>query len=66
MYTLDKTIFKARTYAEAELDKRFPEDMGIGDRLKEAWWLTCMAHGIDYNNPPKIDKHFFSARKHSH
>ncbi len=64
-FKIDKTIFKAQTFEEAELDKRFPKEMSIGDRLREAWWLICMAYGIDYTSPPKMDKHFFSARKHS-
>lgn len=65
MYKLDKTIMKAQTHAEAELDKKFPADMPAGERLKEAWWMICMAYRIDYFNPPKLEKHSFSVRKHS-
>ena len=65
MFKLDKTFMKAQTHAEAELDKKFPKDMPIGERLREAWWLTCMAYGIDPDNCPKMEKQYFSKRKHS-
>ena len=65
MHKLDKTFMKAQTHAEAELDKRFPKGMSIGERLREAWWLTCMAYGIDPDKSPKMEKQYFSTRKHS-
>ena len=64
-FKLDKTFFKAQTFAEAEKDKLFEQDVPIGKRLSEAWWLTCMANKIDPANPPKMDKQFFCTRKHS-
>jgi len=65
MPKLDKTFMKAQTHAEAELDKKFPKDITIGERLREAWRLTCMTYGIDPNNPPQMEKECFSTRKHS-
>ncbi|CAN5423628.1 hypothetical protein BH11BAC5_BH11BAC5_34970 [soil metagenome] len=64
-FKLVKTFFKAQTFAEAEKDKLFKQDVSIGKRLSEAWWLTCTAYKIDPANPPKMDKQFFCARKHS-
>ena len=65
MYKMDRTFVKAKTIAEAEQDKKFPVGMPIGERLREAWWLTCMAYQIDPANPPRMDKQYFSVRKHS-
>ena len=64
MYKLDKTFSKAQTIVEAEQDKKFPKEMRAGERLREAWWLICAAYGIDYANPPKLDREFFIVRKH--
>lgn len=64
-FKIDKTFFKAQTFADAEKDKKFKQDVPVGERLREAWWLTCMVYGIDSVNPPKMDKHFFLARKHN-
>ncbi len=61
---MDKTFFKAQTFKGAESDKKFDKDLPVGERLREAWWLTCMAYGIDPENPPKMDKQFFLTRKH--
>lgn len=65
MYKMEKTFMRGQTHAAAEQDKKFPENMPIDERLKEAWWLICMTYGIDHANPPKMDKQFFFARKHS-
>ncbi|MEO7444853.1 MAG: hypothetical protein ABIT96_05810 [Ferruginibacter sp.] len=64
MYKLDKKIFKQGSFADAEKDNLFSKDTSIGERLRQAWYLTCMAYGIDPDNPPKMEKHLFSTRKH--
>ncbi|MEO6583390.1 MAG: hypothetical protein ABIO05_03650 [Ferruginibacter sp.] len=64
MYRLDKKISKAQTFAEAESDVLFPKDTPLGERLSQAWFLTCAAYGIDANNPPKMEKVFMGMRKH--
>lgn len=63
-FKMDKNFFKAQTFQEAEKDKLFKKDTPIGERLREAWWLTCLAYGIDPENPPKMEKHLFTTRKH--
>ena len=65
MYKLDKTILTAQTHAEAERRKVFDADVPLGERIKQAWYLTCMAHGIDPENPPKMVKEITGMRKHS-
>ncbi len=64
MYKLDKTIIKSGSFEEAEKRNLFEKDTSIGERLRQAWYLTCMAYGIDPNNPPKMEKKIFSTRKH--
>lgn len=64
MYTLDKTISKARSFEEAEKDKLFLETDSPTERLKQAWYLTCMAYGIDPENPPKMKKELTYMGKH--
>jgi hypothetical protein len=65
MYKLDKTVSNSGSFEEAEKAKRFDANDTLSERLKQAWYLTCMAYGIDYNNPPKMEKKLFSIRKHS-
>ncbi len=64
MYRLDKTIFKAQTFAEAEKENVFSKKVTLSERLNQGWYLTAMAHGIDPYSPPKMIKEFVSSRKH--
>lgn len=63
MYKMDKTVGKKMSQKESEESKLFPPETTYGQRLAEAWYLTCMAYGIDYKNPPKMDKTFGYGRK---
>jgi hypothetical protein len=64
MYRLDKTIFKAQTFAEAERGNVFEKSVPLSERLNQGWYLSAMAHGINPYNPPKLIKEFVSSRKH--
>ena len=64
MYKLDKTKSKATSFAENEKNKLFSPSTSLTERLQQAWYLTCMAYGLDPENPPKMDKTLFSMRKH--
>lgn len=64
MYKLDKTIFKAQTFAEAEKSNVFEKTVLLPERLNQGWYLSAMAHGIDSYNPPKMEKRLVSIRKH--
>ncbi len=66
MYKMDKTLSKAQSFTEAEKDNLFSKEITLGERLRQAWYLTCMAYGIDPQNPPKMDKTFCTLRKHAH
>ena len=65
MYKMDKTVGRAMTHKEAEKEKLFPPETTAKQRLNEAWYLTCLAFGIDPENPPKTDKTVGSSRKHT-
>ncbi len=64
-FRLDKTVFKAQSFAQAEKDKLFPKDTPVADRLKMAFHLTCTIFGIKEGDPLKVDKTEFAARKFS-
>ena len=64
MYKIDKTVGKRMSFKEAEEQKLFSKDTTVSERLKQAWYLTCTAFGIDPLNPPKMDKSIGSSRKH--
>jgi hypothetical protein len=65
MYQLDRTAFTAQTIQQADNTRAYWLQQPPHERLRAAWWLTCHAFGIDYNNPPKMEKNFFSSRKHA-
>lgn len=65
MYRLDKTVFKAQTFAEAERGNVFEKNVPLSERLNQGWYLSATAHGVDPYNPPKIEKLLVSIRKHS-
>ncbi len=64
MYKLDKTVCKVRTFAEAEKDKLFLSTDSLSERLRQAWYLTCIAYGINPGNPPKMEKRLTYIGKH--
>jgi hypothetical protein len=63
MYKLDKTVARMTTHKELEESKKFAPDVPLGERLKQAWYLTAMAYGIDPVNPPKMNKQLVAIRK---
>lgn len=63
MYKLDKTVFKAQSFAEAEKSNLFDKDVPLAERLRMAFHLTCKIHGIKEGDPLKVDRTVFSARK---
>lgn len=56
MYKLDKTKSQIKTHKEAEESKKFSSDVPLGERLKQAWYLTSFAYGIDPETPPRMEK----------
>ena len=65
MYKLDKTVFKAQTFAEAERSNVFDKAVPLSERLNQSWYLSAMVHRVDPYNPIKMEKRLVSIRKHT-
>ena len=63
MYKLNKKISGIKTYKQAEESKKFAPDVSLSERLRQAWYLTCMAYGIDPENVPGMEKRLISIQK---
>ncbi|MCU0342123.1 MAG: hypothetical protein MUE30_19810 [Spirosomaceae bacterium] len=62
---LDRTAFHAGTHEATEIYYAQNQPETLKERLLAAAYLNSVAFGYDMNNPPKMDKTVFSARKHS-
>lgn len=62
MFRLDKTAFKSGKIADQNNNVAYWLNKTPIERLEAAWFLTCHAYGIDYKDPPKLDKMKFSKR----
>ena len=63
-FKLNKSVSKARSFAEAERENKiFWKDKTPRERLKASWYLTCQAWGLPYTTDIKLDKKIFSCRK---
>lgn len=60
---VDRTVFKARTLADADADNLFSTDTGLEERLRMAFDLVCTIYGIKEGDSLKIDRKIFSASK---
>ena len=65
MYKMNRSYSKVQTLADAEKDKLFLPADSLSERLRQGWYLSAMAYGIDPVNPPKMEKHLVSLRKHA-
>lgn len=64
-YKLDRTAhWHGKVKDQAKHNAGYWKSKSIEERLASAWYLTCMAYGLDPDNPPRIDKTVFSSRKH--
>ena len=63
MYKMNRSYSKAQTFAEAEKNKLFLKTDSLSERLRQAWYLTAMAYGIDPENPPRMEKRLTAIRK---
>jgi hypothetical protein len=62
-FKIDKTAFKAQSFAESEKSNLFDKDVPLAERLRMAFHLTCTIHGIKDGDPLKVDRTVFSAYK---
>jgi hypothetical protein len=61
---LDRTAFWAGTHKENEKrTRKFWSNQSIRARLEAAAYLNSVAYNYDINNPPKMDRTYFSMRK---
>jgi hypothetical protein len=62
-YRLDKTYFKKQSVQEADHYEKYWAQKTFEERLAAAWYLTCQAFNISYENPPRMDKKIFRKRR---
>jgi hypothetical protein len=62
-FKIDKAIFKAQTFEEADRANVFDKTIPLADRLRMAFHLTCTIYGIKEGDSLKLDRTVFSARK---
>ena len=62
-YKLDRTIFKIRTFKEADAANIFDKRITYSERLRQAYYLISQAYGFSMTNQPKLDRSHFSSRK---
>ena len=65
-FKLDKTFSKAQSFEQADKSNVF--DIGItpAERLRMAFHLSCIIHGIKECDSLKLDRTVFSAYKFKH
>ena len=63
MDRLDKSYFKKQTLKEADRNKAFWLTKTPHERLVAAYRLSLRAYGYDPDNPPRMDKTYFTKRK---
>ena len=52
------------TFEEQEKrDRKYSRSLSVEERLRQAYYLTCICYKIDPKNPPRMDKTKFSVRK---
>ena len=62
-FKLDKTVFKAQSFEEADKGNLFDKDVPLAERLRMAFHLTCKIYGFKEGTSLKVDRTVFSARK---
>ncbi len=60
---LDKSVFLAQSFAEAERANLFPKNVSVEERLKQSFDLVCKIYGLNESAELKIDKSVFKAYK---
>lgn len=60
-FKLDRTAFSKQSHLEEDSSKTF-RHLGYKERLEIAFYLNSVAFNFDRNNPPKMDKTYFTKR----
>ena len=64
MYRLDKSYTKAQTFKEADNNLKYWKTKSVAERLSAAWYLTCLAYGLDPEKEHRLDPTVHSCREH--
>jgi len=62
-FSLDRTVFKAHTAEEAGNHSSYYKSKSRKERLEIAAYLNSIAFNYPVNDPPRMDKTIFQARK---
>ena len=63
MDRLDKSSFKKQSFKEADSNRAYWMSKTPMERLIAAYHLSLRAYGYDPDNPPPMDKTYFTRRK---
>jgi hypothetical protein len=63
MYKFDRTKFESFKAEDRKNDYIFWSEKSLRERLEAAYYLNSVAFNFDPNDPPKMDKTIFEARK---
>jgi len=64
MPKMDKTAFKAHSFADARKYNNFSFGLSVSERIKEAYTLTITLYGYKPDENVRLDRTAFSMRKH--
>ena len=63
-YPLDRTYFKASTFQEADDHFTYWKQKTLKERLEAAYYLITSAYNLSSTDAYRIDKNYFTSRKH--
>ena len=64
-FRLDRKAFHAGTHEETERYHARNQPETMAERLRAAAYLNSVAFNYDLNNPPRLDRTAFAARRHT-
>ena len=64
MFKLDRTIGKGHSHEKATDQSEYWRSRTVDEKLAAAMYLNSIAYNFDINNPPRLDRTVFRARKH--
>lgn len=62
-YRLDRNYFWSGKVKDKPSDAAYYGTLSMVERLKIAFYLNSVAYNFDINNPPRMDKSFYTTRK---
>ena len=63
-YKLDRNVFKMGSLSAQESSAVYWKTKTPEERLASAFYLNSVAFNFDLSNPPRLERTFFSMRKH--